>query len=103
MALHHSNGNEKLLEIITYLSNNKHFNPNLGGGRGGKQNIFDSFYEWLLHAMWKGSKKLERWVESEYTCTTDQDHQKMSNIADYCSKFEDIYSMVNPLLINYDT
>ena len=67
MALHHSKGNEKLLEIITYLSNNKHFNPNLGGGRGGKQNIFDSFYEWLLHAMWKGSKKLERWVESEYT------------------------------------
>lgn len=27
----------------------------------------DWFYEWLILSIWEGSRKLKRWVESEYT------------------------------------
>ena len=35
-------------------------------------------------------------------CTADQDHQRWAIAVNNSNKFEDIYSMVNPLLMVYD-
>ena len=34
-------------------------------------------------------------------CTADQDHQRWAIAVNNSNKFEDIYSMVNPLLMDY--
>ena len=83
--------------IILLLKNNS---TNICSGQ-----IFDSFYEWLPHAMWKGPRKLKRWVELNVLCNfiVDQDHQRWVIALDHLSKSEDICSLVNPLLMGYET
>ena len=55
--------------------------------------------------MWKDPRKLKRWVELNVLCNfiVDQDHQKWVIVLDHLSKSEDIYSLVNPLLMGYET
>ena len=49
------------------------------------------------------TKKLEKWVESECTCIVDQGYHRWEIVVDQSSKSKDIYMMVNPLLMGYDT
>ena len=53
--------------------------------------------------MWKGSKKLKRWVEMNVLCIIDEDHQWWVIVVDHTNKFKVIYSILNPPLMVYNT
>ena len=68
-----------------------------------KQIKFDSFYGRFLRTMWRGSRKLEIWVQSDVLSIVDQDHQWWAIVVvNHSSKCEDTYSMVNSLLTGRD-
>ena len=55
---------------------------------------------WVAYiiAMWKGSRKLKKWIKIECTLHLHQDRQKWAIVVDHSSKFKDSYLLVNKLV-----